>query len=106
MKAQILEIGDVVRGTLQRRMKVCGKAACRCATDATARHGPYFEWGRLAAGKRTSAVVGAELASRLTLVSDFEDGEEVEDGWEDDAAWEDDDEEDEELDGEEHEEEE
>ncbi len=44
-------------------------------------------------------------ASRLTLVSDFEDGEEVEDGWEDDAEWEDDDEEDEEVDGEEHEEE-
>jgi DNA-directed RNA polymerase subunit beta' len=43
-------------------------------------------------------------ASRLTLVSDFEDGEEGEDGWEDDGEWEDDDE-DEEVDGEEHEEE-
>ena len=44
-------------------------------------------------------------ASRLTLVSDFEDGEEMEDGWEeDDGEWDDDDE-GEEVDGEQHEEE-
>jgi DNA-directed RNA polymerase subunit beta' len=44
-------------------------------------------------------------ASRLTLVSEFEDGEEAEDIWiDDDAEWDDD--EDEEVDGEEHEEEE
>ena len=32
VKEQILAIDDVVRGTLLRRTKVCGKAWCRCAT--------------------------------------------------------------------------
>jgi DNA-directed RNA polymerase subunit beta' len=44
-------------------------------------------------------------ASRLTLVSDFEDGEEIEDGWEEDNGEWDDDDEGEEVDGEQHEEE-
>jgi hypothetical protein len=65
VKEQILAIDDVVRGTLLRRTKACGKAWCRCATDPAARHGPYFEWGRLAAGKRSSSVVGAETAARI-----------------------------------------
>ena len=43
-------------------------------------------------------------ASRLTLVSDFEDGEEGDEGWDDDEDWDDDENEDE-VGGETHEEE-
>jgi hypothetical protein len=34
----------VCSGTVQKRMKVCGKAHCRCARVRSARHGPYYEW--------------------------------------------------------------
>jgi hypothetical protein len=35
------QIGYFCKGTV--RMMKCGKAQCACATDATKRHGPYFE---------------------------------------------------------------
>ena len=38
-------------GTLLKRMKVCGNPRCHCASDPAARHGPYFEWSYLKAGK-------------------------------------------------------
>ena len=38
-------------GTLLKRTKVCGNPACRCAHDPTARHGPYYEWSYLKAGR-------------------------------------------------------
>jgi hypothetical protein len=38
-------------GTLLKRMKVCGNPRCHCAIDPAARHGPYFEWSYLKAGK-------------------------------------------------------
>jgi hypothetical protein len=31
------------KGTVLKRMMKCGKAQCACASDATKRHGPYFE---------------------------------------------------------------
>jgi len=51
-------------GTLSKRMKLCGKALCRCAVDPAARHGPYYEWTYLKAGKlqhRTLSSAQAEL---------------------------------------------
>lgn len=65
IKRQILEIELVVAGTLVRRTKVCSKPGCRCATDPEARHGPYFEWGRLERGRRTSTTVTPEKARLL-----------------------------------------
>ncbi len=65
LKARILAIDGVARGSLVRRTKVCGKPGCRCAADPAERHGPYFEWGHLAAGRRASAVVSPEFAARL-----------------------------------------
>ena len=38
-------------GTLLKRMKICGNPRCHCASDPGARHGPYFEWSYLRAGK-------------------------------------------------------
>jgi hypothetical protein len=31
------------KGTVLKRMMKCGKPQCACASDATKRHGPYFE---------------------------------------------------------------
>jgi hypothetical protein len=62
---EIAALDLVARGTLVRRTKVCGKPSCRCATDPNARHGPYFEWGRLEQGRRTSTTISPEKARRL-----------------------------------------
>jgi hypothetical protein len=58
-------------GTLQKRTKRCGNPRCRCATDPTARHGPYYEWSYLKAGKlrhRTLTPKQAELM-RLAMAN-------------------------------------
>ena len=67
IKQQILDLDLLVAGTLVRRTKVCGKAGCRCATDPEARHGPYFEWGRLEGGRRVSTTVSPAKARRLKV---------------------------------------
>ena len=52
-------------GTLLERMKICGKPGCRCAQDPQARHGPYYEWGHMKAGKLVHRTVSSEQATLL-----------------------------------------
>jgi hypothetical protein len=62
------ELGDIellCSGTLLKRMKTCGSPNCRCAHDPAARHGPYYEWGHMRAGKLVHRVVSAEQAEVL-----------------------------------------
>lgn len=54
-------------GTLLKRTKVCGNPRCRCASDPAARHGPYYEWSYLKAGKLRHRVLTAEQASLMRL---------------------------------------
>jgi hypothetical protein len=70
--ARIAQIHDRIRaierlcsGTLLRRTKVCGKPACRCAHDPTARHGPYYEWGRMKGGRLVHRMVSPSQAALL-----------------------------------------
>jgi len=67
IKQQILALDLIVSGTLNRRTKVCGKPGCRCATDPEARHGPYYEWGRIDGKRRTSTTVSPEKGRRLQV---------------------------------------
>ena len=53
------------RGTLLKRTKVCGKSSCRCAQDPSARHGPYYEWGRMEGGRLVHTVVSPQQAAEL-----------------------------------------
>lgn len=53
------------RGTLVKRTKVCGKDSCRCAHDPAARHGPYYEWGRMERGRLVHSMVSPEQAAQL-----------------------------------------
>ena len=55
----------IVTGTLLRRTKVCGRANCRCASDPSARHGPYYEWNRRQDGRLVHRVIPGELARRV-----------------------------------------
>lgn len=64
IRAQILTLDLVSSGSLQRRMTRCRKAGCHCMTT-TARHGPYFEWGRMAQGRQVSTNVSAAQARLL-----------------------------------------
>ena len=50
------------RGTLLKRTKVCGKKGCRCADDPEARHGPYYEWGRMEGEKLVHKMVSKAQA--------------------------------------------
>jgi len=52
-------------GTLLERTKMCGRPGCACATDPAARHGPYFEWGHMRAGKLVHRQVSAQHAAAL-----------------------------------------
>ncbi len=49
-------------GTLSQRMMTCGKPNCRCATDPGARHGPYYQWVRMRAGKPSQRYVSEQQA--------------------------------------------
>ncbi|MGH7416645.1 MAG: DUF6788 family protein [Candidatus Rokuibacteriota bacterium] len=69
---RIAEIRDRIRtierlcsGSLLRRTKVCGKPGCRCAVDPTARHGPYYEWGRMKGGRLVHRMVPPAQAALL-----------------------------------------
>jgi hypothetical protein len=65
LKARILAIDHVVRGSLTERTKVCGNPGCRCSEDPALRHGPYVEWGRIEAGKRLSSQLRPEMARKI-----------------------------------------
>jgi hypothetical protein len=45
------QINYFCKGTVLKRMMKCGKTQCACASDATKRHGPYFELTYKANGK-------------------------------------------------------
>jgi hypothetical protein len=65
IKRRIGALDLVCSGTLVKRTKLCGKPGCRCATDPDARHGPYYEWGRMKGRKPVNRMVAPEQASRL-----------------------------------------
>jgi hypothetical protein len=54
-------------GTLQKRMKRCGNPRCRCATDPAARHGPYYEWSYMKAGKLHHRTLTPKQAEMMRL---------------------------------------
>ena len=43
-------------------MKVCGRPTCPCHKDPNARHGPYYEWGRMKAGRLVHTMLSTEQA--------------------------------------------
>jgi hypothetical protein len=67
IREEIGQMEYLCSGTLQKRMKLCGKPGCRCAQDPAARHGPYFEWGHIRGGKLVHRQVSAEHAALLRL---------------------------------------
>jgi hypothetical protein len=67
IRTAIAETDYLCSGTLHEHLTRCGKAACRCAQDPTARHGPYYDWGHMQGGKlvrRRLSVAQAALMRR------------------------------------------
>lgn len=56
------QIDCFCKGTVLKRMMKCGKAQCACASDATKRHGPYFELTYKANGKTVNVKLSPEAA--------------------------------------------
>lgn len=54
-------------GTLLKRTKLCGNPQCHCARDPAARHGPYYEWSYLKAGKLRHRTLTPEQAELMRL---------------------------------------
>jgi Family of unknown function (DUF6788) len=54
LKARIREVGFVCEGSLVERWMPCGKPTCRCASDPSKRHGPYYQLSWKEEGKTVS----------------------------------------------------
>jgi hypothetical protein len=54
-------------GTLLEHRTRCGKPSCRCTNDPNARHGPYYDWGHMQAGKLVHRRFSPEQAAVLRL---------------------------------------
>ena len=50
-KAELADLGIVLRGSVTERWTPCGKPGCRCQADPPQLHGPYFQWTTKIAGK-------------------------------------------------------
>jgi hypothetical protein len=54
-------------GTLLKRTKTCGNPGCRCARDPAARHGPYYEWTHMRAGKLAHRTLSPQQAAIMRV---------------------------------------
>ena len=50
-RAQLGEIGVVLRGSIVERYMPCGKHGCRCQAQPPRLHGPYYQWTMKVDGK-------------------------------------------------------
>lgn len=57
------------KGTVLKRMMKCGKPQCACASDATKRHGPYFELTYKENGKTVNVKLSPEAAPLYTAAA-------------------------------------
>ena len=62
LRRDLGQIDFFCKGTVLKRMMKCGKAQCACASDATKRHGPYFELTYKANGKTVNVKLSPEAA--------------------------------------------
>ena len=69
LKREFQQLEYFCKGTLLKRMMKCGKAQCACASDATKRHGPYFELTYKANGKTVNVKLSPEAAPLYTAAA-------------------------------------
>lgn len=65
IREQILSFQHACSGTVVTIRNTCGKPTCRCATDPSARHGPYYQWNRMKKGKLVHSSITEEQAVKI-----------------------------------------
>lgn len=61
--AELADLGFCLQGSVTRRWMECGKAACLCHVEDSARHGPYHQWSWKSAGRTCSVYLDEEQAA-------------------------------------------
>ena len=69
LKRDLEQIEYFCKGTVLKRMMKCGKPQCACASDATKRHGPYFELTYKANRKTVNVKLSPEAAPLYTAAA-------------------------------------
>src|SRR5439155_26513218 len=89
LAAQLAQARPMRRGSFSERYVKCSKPGCPCASDANARHGPYFSITRGVGGRTESRFVAAGQAEvvrrKVEAVQQFRC--QVEAFWEASAQW-------------------
>src|ERR1700688_2181149 len=65
LRHTLATIDYLCSGTLLKNLMKCGKPTCRCHQDPAARHGPYYRWGHMKAGKLVHRYVSPAQATIL-----------------------------------------
>lgn len=65
VKDELMALEDLRPGTLSKQYNTCGTPGCRCKTDLTKRHGPYYQLSWTRHGKGTTRFVRRPYASRV-----------------------------------------
>jgi hypothetical protein len=74
-------------GTLIRRMKLCSNPRCQCKVDRAARHGPYYEWGFVKAGKHRHRMLSPKRAELMRLaIGNYRKVKKLLKAWEDETV--------------------
>lgn len=82
IKRKISGVDLVCAGTLQERMKTCGRSYCRCSEDPEAMHGPYYEWTRYVDGRLVSKTLAPEQARVLKkAIADYREIQDLLNAW-------------------------
>ena len=63
LKAELRRLGYVLQGSVTERWMKCGNGTCRCQSDPTARHGPYYQWSWKSSGRTSSVYLDEEQAA-------------------------------------------
>jgi hypothetical protein len=65
IRDMLVTIDYLCSGTLLKSLMKCGKPSCRCQHHPAARHGPYYRWGHMKAGKLVQRYVSPDQAVAL-----------------------------------------
>jgi len=57
IKGELGQIGDLRPGSLSEQYNVCGNPNCRCKTDPSKRHGPYYQLSFTRKGRSSTKFV-------------------------------------------------
>jgi len=64
LQNKLSQIGPILTGSVMELYNRCGKKACACHFDDSARHGPYLVWTRKIYGKTVTKILSKDKADK------------------------------------------